>query len=139
MHNNCIFCKIIAGEIPSSTVYEDDDFKVILDVFPAAKGHMIILPKKHNENVFELEESLASKALLVAKKVAIALKEELKCDGVNLLQNNGEAAGQSIFHFHIHVIPRFKDDQIMIPWNPGKYEEGEAATLAAAIASKLPV
>lgn len=137
MNNNCIFCKIIAGEIPSSTVYEDNDFKVIMDIFPAAKGHMIILPKKHAENLFELEEDTVSKALLVAKKVAAALKEELGCDGVNLLQNNGEAAGQTVFHFHIHVIPRYKDDQVRLAWSNGKYGDGEAASLAAAIASKV--
>lgn len=137
MHNNCIFCKIIAGEIPSSTVYEDNDFKVIMDIFPAAKGHMIIFPKNHAENLFELEEELASKALLVAKKVAAAVKEELGCDGVNLLQNNGEAAGQTVLHFHIHVIPRFKEDQIRFAWTTGKYADGEAGTLAAAIAAKV--
>jgi histidine triad (HIT) family protein len=137
MQSNCIFCKIIAGEIPSATVYEDHDFKVIMDIFPAAKGHMIILPKKHADNLFDLEDDIASKALLVAKKLAAAVKEELGCDGVNLLQNNGEAAGQTVFHFHIHIIPRYNNDQVKISWGHNKYEDGEAAALAGSIAAKM--
>ncbi len=137
MQNNCIFCKIIAGEIPSATVYEDEDFKVIMDIAPAAKGHLIILSKKHCANLFELVDDIASKALLVARKVATAMKAELKCEGINLLQNNGEAAGQTVFHFHIHVIPRFSEDQVQMTWAHGKYQEGEAAAVAAAIAAQL--
>jgi histidine triad (HIT) family protein len=137
MQNNCIFCKIIAGEIPSATVYEDEDFKVIMDIFPAAKGHTILLSKKHCANLFELDDEIASKALPVARKVARAIQAELHCDGMNLLQNNGEAAGQTVFHFHMHLIPRYQGDQVKTTWTPGKYEEGEAATLAASIASQL--
>lgn len=137
MQSNCIFCKIIADEIPSATVYEDDDFKVIMDIFPAAKGHTIILPKRHAVNLFELDEDSASKALLVAKKVAKATMEALGCEGINLLQNNGEAAGQSVFHFHIHLIPRFSQDQVTVPWATGKYGDGEAAELATAIAARI--
>ena len=137
MQNNCIFCKIIAGEIPSATIYEDEWFIVIMDIFPAAKGHAIIIPKKHSVNLFELDDDTAAKALLVARKVATALQEELKCDGINLLQNNGEAAGQSVFHYHMHLIPRFKGDQVRIGWSTGKYEDGEAAALAAAIANRI--
>ncbi len=135
--NNCIFCKIISGEIPSSTVYEDNDFKAIMDIFPAAKGHVIILPKKHYQNLFELDEEISTKALGVAKKIAIAVKEELNCDGINILQNNGEAAGQTVFHFHMHVIPRYNSDKVQITWNQGKYEDGEANSLAAAIAGRI--
>lgn len=135
--SNCIFCKIIAGEIPSATVYEDDDFKAILDIAPAAKGHVIILSKKHYSNLFELEDDTASKALIAARKIAKAILSELHCDGVNLLQNNGEAAGQSVFHFHIHVIPRYQEDNLNIPWTQIKYEDGEAAALAAAISKRI--
>jgi histidine triad (HIT) family protein len=137
VQNNCIFCKIIAGDIPSATIYEDDDFKVILDISPAAKGHAIILPKKHSANLFELDEETSSKALGVARKVALAMQAELHCDGINLLQNNGEAAGQTIFHFHIHLIPRYHGDQVKMTWTQGNYQEGEAATLATAIAKRL--
>ncbi len=120
MSDNCIFCKIIAGEIPSTTVYEDENFKAILDVNPAARGHVIILPKKHAANIFELEEDDAAKIFPVAAKIATALKKTYQCDGVNVLQNNGEAAGQTVFHLHVHVIPRYKGDDINIMWNPGE-------------------
>lgn len=116
----CIFCKIIAGEIPSATVYEDDDFKAILDVNPAARGHVIIVPKKHAANVFEMEDGDAAKVFPVAKKVAAALKKTYGCDGVNILQNNGEAAGQTVFHLHVHVIPRYYGDGVNIMWKPGE-------------------
>lgn len=115
---NCIFCKIAAGEIPSRTIYEDDSFRVIMDISPAAKGHAIILPKNHAADIFELPEEDASKILIVAKKVASAMKKALMCDGVNILQNNGEVAGQTVFHLHVHVIPRYQDDQVKIKWSP---------------------
>ena len=137
MQSSCIFCKIIAGEIPSATVYEDDDFKVIMDIAPAAKGHMIMLPKKHCSDLLELDDTTASKALFVARKLAKGLKAELGCDGINMLQNNGEAAGQTVFHYHIHLIPRYQGDPVKISWDTGTYEDGEAAGLAAAIASRL--
>ena len=114
--SNCIFCKIIAGEIPSKTVYEDEGYKAIMDVSPASKGHVIVLPKNHASNVFEISEEELSGAMIVAKKVAAMLKEKLGCDGVNILQNNGEAAGQTVFHLHVHVIPRYKGDTVNITW-----------------------
>jgi histidine triad (HIT) family protein len=137
MQDNCIFCKIIAGEIPSAVLYEDEDFKAIMDISPAAKGHTVILSKRHAANLFELDENTAVKALPVARKLAKAMQAELHCDGINLLQNNGEAAGQTIFHFHMHLIPRYHGDQVKTTWLPGKYEDGEAAALAAAIAAKI--
>lgn len=117
---NCIFCKIIAGEIPSTAVYEDEDFRAILDVNPAARGHVIILPKKHAADIYELPEEDAAKIFVVAKKIAAAIKKTYSCDGVNILQNNGEAAGQTVFHLHVHVIPRFTGDteHINIGWKP---------------------
>lgn len=113
---DCIFCKIILGEIPSRTVYEDDMYKAILDVSPASKGHVIILLKNHVPNVFELSDEDASGLFIVARKVAKALKKNFNCDGVNILQNNGEAAGQTVFHLHVHVVPRYADDTIDIKW-----------------------
>lgn len=120
---NCIFCKILAGEIPSTAVYEDDDFKAILDVNPAARGHVIILPKNHAANIYELPDEDASKIMLVAKKIATAIEKAYHCDGVNILQNNGEAAGQTVFHLHVHVIPRFKGDTVNIGWKQGDMPE----------------
>lgn len=120
---NCIFCKILAGEIPSTAVYEDDDFKAILDVSPAARGHVIILPKNHAANIYELPDEGASKIMVVAKKIATAIEKAYHCDGVNILQNNGEAAGQTVFHLHVHVIPRFKGDTVNIGWKQGDMPE----------------
>lgn len=125
-HENCIFCKIIAGEIPSTTVYEDEDFKAILDVNPAARGHVIILPKKHAANIFELEDSDAAKIFPIAKKIADALMKTYQCDGINVLQNNGEAAGQTVFHLHVHVVPRYYEDDVNIQWKPGDTPDLEA-------------
>lgn len=122
---NCIFCKIIEGEIPSKTLYEDDDFKVIFDISPASRGHVIILPKYHAANIFELPEKVTADAFIMAKKIATVLKSVLNCDGVNILQNNGEAAGQTVFHLHIHVIPRYKDDNMGLTWKQGEADPEE--------------
>lgn len=105
---NCIFCKIIGGEIPSHTIYEDEEFKIILDVNPATRGHALILPKNHVANLYEIPEETAGKVLKLAKKMAAHMTDVLHCDGFNLLQNNNETAGQTVFHFHMHLIPRYK-------------------------------
>ncbi len=118
MDNQCIFCKIANGEIPSATLYEDEDFRVILDMGPATKGHALLLPKKHFANLYELDDEVAGKALKVAKKMAARMTDALKCDGFNLVQNNGEAAGQTVFHFHMHLIPRYNNDGAGILWKP---------------------
>ena len=119
-HDDCIFCKIANGEIPSATIYEDDDFRAFLDLNPATRGHALLVPKDHFANLFELDEEHAEKAILRAKKIGSRMKEKLGCDGLNLVQNNGEAAGQTVFHFHMHLIPRYKDDHAGILWEPGK-------------------
>ena len=115
----CIFCKIAGGEIPSSTVYEDEDFRVILDLGPATKGHALILPKNHFANLFEIPEDMDAKAFILAKKIAKKMKDVFGCDGVNIVQNNGVAAGQTVFHFHIHPIPRYEGDHAGVTWKPG--------------------
>ena len=117
---NCIFCKIAAGEIPSATLYEDDDFRVILDIEPASKGHALIIPKEHYANLYELDDELAAKAMVLAKKMITKLTDILECDGYNVLQNNGPAAGQTVFHFHMHLVPRYKNDNVKIGWKLGK-------------------
>ena len=131
--SNCIFCKIANGEIPSKTLYEDDSFRVILDISPASKGHAIILPKNHAANLYELSDEDASKIMLVAKKVATVLKDVLHCDGMNILQNNGEAAGQTVFHLHVHLIPRYENDNVTITWESG----AEGNTLADEIVEQI--
>lgn len=117
---DCIFCKIANGEIPSRTVYEDENFRVILDLGPATKGHALILPKEHADNLFELPAEIAAQVLPMAQKVAAKMKANLHCDGLNLVQNNGEIAGQTVMHFHMHMIPRYEDDGQKILWNPGE-------------------
>ncbi|NLZ83175.1 MAG: HIT family protein [Clostridiales bacterium] len=134
---NCIFCKIIAGSIPSTTVYEDEDFKAIMDISPAAKGHVIILPKKHVANIYEMDDNIASKVLIVAKKVAIAIKGEFQCAGLNIVQNNGELAGQTVFHYHMHVIPRKQGDKVKFTWEQGSYQDGEAEQIAKALEKRI--
>lgn len=118
--SNCIFCKIANGDIPSRTIEEDERFKVVLDMGPATKGHALILPKEHYRNLYDLPEDWAAEVMKMAKKTALKMQERLNCDGVNLVQNNEETAGQTVFHFHMHVIPRFKNDGQVIGWNPGQ-------------------
>ena len=115
---NCIFCKIANGEIPSATLYEDEDFRVILDLGPATKGHALILPKEHAANLYELPDETASKVMVLAKKLATHMTDVLKCDGFNIVQNNGEAAGQTVMHYHLHLIPRYVDDNQDLLWKP---------------------
>ena len=125
MNNDCIFCKIANGEIPSKTIYEDENFRVILDLGPATKGHALILPKEHYANLFELPEDTAAAAMKVAKKLSTQMVENLGADGLNLVQNNGEVAGQTVKHFHLHLIPRYKDDGQNILWKPGEVSQDE--------------
>ncbi len=113
---DCIFCKIANGEIPAKTIYEDEEFRVILDLSPATKGHALILPKQHFANIYEIPEELAAKAMKLAKKMAIQMTEKLHADGFNIIQNNNEIAGQTVFHFHIHLIPRYAQDHQNINW-----------------------
>ncbi len=114
MDNNCIFCKIVKNEFDSYKLYEDNNFVVIFDKFPANLGHTLILTRNHYENFFELDEYVASELLVLAQKVSIALKDVTGCDGINILQNNGKAAGQEVMHYHLHVIPRYDNDNVKI-------------------------
>ena len=122
-NDSCIFCKIANGEIPSKTLYEDEKFRVILDLGPATKGHALILPKDHYANLYELPEEEAKDVIVLAKKMAAKMTEKLGCDGFNLVQNNGETAGQTVFHFHLHMIPRYKGDEVGLGWKMGELTE----------------
>lgn len=108
--DNCIFCKIINNELPSWTLYEDERFRVILNRWPVAEGHALILPKEHFENIYDLPEDWCADLMKVAKKMSIQMKKTMHCDGINLQNNNEVAAGQTIFHFHMHLIPRYQDN-----------------------------
>jgi histidine triad (HIT) family protein len=115
--SDCIFCKIAKGDIPSTVVYEDDEFVAILDKFPANLGHMLVIPKEHIENVFELPSEKTEKIFAIVANMAKKMKQNLEFDGLNIVQNNGIVAGQSVFHFHIHLIPRYDNDNVNIIWN----------------------
>lgn len=114
---DCIFCMLANGVIPTATLYEDGEFRVIMDANPATKGHCLILPKAHYANIYEMPEELTGRAFMLAKRMAGRLTDALSCDGFNLVQNNGEEAGQTVFHFHIHLIPRYKGgERIVANW-----------------------
>ena len=131
MDPDCIFCKLANGVFPTNFIYEDEDFKVILDANPATKGHSLILPKKHFKNILDADEEILKKALPLAKKLSNKLIEVLKCDGVNVLQNNNKAAGQVVFHLHVHLIPRYKDEkEHMLSWKPNKFSDEEMKSIA---------
>lgn len=125
--DNCIFCKLANGVIPTNSIYEDDEFNVILDASPATKGHALILPKEHFANVFEIDEDTLAKASKLAKKIVTHEKEILGCDGYNILQNNGEVAGQTVFHYHMHLIPRYEDgnSKDIISWRQNEFSDDE--------------
>ena len=117
--------------------YEDDDFRVILDLGPATKGHALILPKHHYANLYEIPEEMAAKAMVLAKRMAAAMTEALGCDGFNIVQNNGEVAGQTVFHFHMHLIPRYNGDQAGITWKPGELKDEVRDEIVAKVTAAL--
>lgn len=123
--DDCIFCKLANGQIPTNTIYEDDDFRVFLDAAPATRGHCLIVPKEHFDDLEDLDEKVAAKVLPLAKKIMKLLKEKLGWEGFNVVQNNKELAGQTVFHFHMHLIPRYTGDGQNLLWKPGKPAEGE--------------
>lgn len=135
--DNCIFCKIAAGEIPSKTLYEDEMFRVILDLGAASKGHALILPKNHYANLMELDEKTGAGVLPLAGKISRAMMKSLKCNGLNLVQNNGEEAGQTVMHFHLHMIPRYKGGEEVIEWKPGNPTAEELEETADVIRGAL--
>ena len=118
--DNCIFCKIACGDIPTNAIYEDNDYKVILDMSPATRGHALILPKEHYKNIYEMPEERVAGAFRLAKKMAQTMTDKLGADGFNIVQNNNEIAGQTVFHFHIHLIPRYEGDGQVVGWRPGE-------------------
>lgn len=131
--DNCIFCKLANKDIPTNIIYEDDRFTVILDASPVTKGHALILPKNHAANIYELPDEDASAVFVLAKKLATKMTEILHCDGFNIVQNNGEVAGQTVFHFHMHLIPRYLNDgnQDKLTWNHAEFTPEEIAEIAA--------
>ena len=132
---DCIFCLLANGDIPTAKVYEDDDLTVILDAGPATKGHALVLPKDHYKNITEVPQELAGKLVAIASKVGNAQMKALGAAGFNIVINTNEAAGQTVFHCHVHVIPRYEGDAGIISWVPGEAKDSEA--VAAQIAASL--
>lgn len=130
---DCLFCKIANGEIPSATIYENSEFRVILDISPASKGHALIIPKEHFTDIFDIDAVTAGKLFSLATEVARAMKRVLKCDGMNIVQNNGAIAGQTVFHFHLHLIPRYNGDDVNIGWPQHEADMEENSRLAKEI------
>lgn len=121
--NDCIFCKIIRGEIPSRKIYEDENTYAFLDVNPSTKGHTLVIPKKHYENTLETPEDELNNIIQTTKKIAILLKQKLHADGINIMNANGKEAHQSVFHIHFHVVPRYKDDGLNMWFHEHKKQE----------------
>lgn len=134
---DCIFCKIANGEIPSATIYENSDFRVILDVAPANRGHALIIPKEHFKDIFDIDAVTAGKLFSLATEVARAMKSVLHCDGLNIVQNNGLIAGQTVFHFHLHLIPRYEGDGVKLTWEQHESDSADLQELAREIRKKI--
>ena len=135
--DDCIFCKIANGEIPSNTVYEDEKFRVILDLSPAVKGHALILPKDHFDDLIGADDATLESILKLAKRIGAAELKALKCDGFNVVQNNGEAAGQTVHHLHMHVIPRYNGGAKIVNWPQLESDPKEQEELTAKIKAEL--
>lgn len=123
--NDCIFCKLAKNEAPSKKVYEDNDVLAFLDINPASKGHTVVITKKHFENIYDVNENELNKMLGVVKALASRMKNQLKAEGVNVLQNNGRYAGQLVSHIHFHVIPRYENDNIFMKFPRMQVSEEE--------------
>jgi histidine triad (HIT) family protein len=134
---DCLFCKIGSGAILSATIFENNEFRVILDKFPAGTGHTLIMPKEHIEDIYDLDAETAGKLFALTTIVAKALKSVLKCEGMNIVQNNGLIAGQTIFHFHLHLIPRFSDDGIDFHWKTREFSDEQLLELVAKVKKEI--
>lgn len=127
---NCIFCKIVDGDFDSVDLYENEVAKVFLDRFPSSNGHALVVSKQHFKDIYSVDEDVYAGMMRVAIRVAKAMKKVLNCDGINIVQNNEKPAGQSVFHIHIHVIPRYEGDAVSVGWTPTEPELEELEAVA---------
>jgi histidine triad (HIT) family protein len=130
MAEDCIFCKIVAGDLPSETVQEDEHTVAFMDINPWTRGHALVIPRTHSPNLYEVGEDDLRHTSSAAKRLALRMRERLRCDGVNLLNASEPAAWQTVFHFHMHVIPRYQDDPLQLPVRPRQAEPAELAEVA---------
>ncbi|MDD2935254.1 MAG: HIT family protein [Candidatus Pacebacteria bacterium] len=134
---NCLFCKIIKGEIPSTKVYEDENIFAFLDINPNNIGHTLVIPKKHSRNILDIEERDLKNVIMGVQKISQAIKKAVSADGINVMNNNEPVAGQVIFHTHFHIIPRFESDGYKHWKGKTKYAEGEAEQVAEKIRKEI--
>ena len=127
---NCIFCAIVDGVIPAAKVYEDDQILAFMDINPANPGHLLVIPKRHYRNIFDIDVEMAGKIMRVGTRLARVVKTALNPDGLNLLQSSESAAFQTVFHFHLHLIPRWEDDSLVLPWQPQQGDINQIAEVA---------
>jgi histidine triad (HIT) family protein len=130
---DCLFCKIVAGEVPATVVAEDERTVAFMDINPATRGHALVVPREHTPDLLEIAPDDLAACAAAAKRLAARAKEVLGADGVNLLNSCGSVAWQSVFHFHVHVIPRYRDDPLKLPWVPGPGDVDEIAAAGAAL------
>jgi histidine triad (HIT) family protein len=130
---DCIFCKVVAGEIPGEIVDSDDRTITVMDINPATRGHVVVIPREHAENLVSVSEEDLAATMNAARRMVERLQQSVAPAGFNILNNMGRAAWQSIFHFHVHVIPRYADDPLQLPWLPEPADPAELAAVAAEI------
>ena len=129
--DDCLFCKIAAGEVPAQIVAEDERTISFMDIFPGARGHALVIPRRHSRNLLDIEPDDLTAVVLAAQRLGIRVRERLGADGVNLFNSSEPAAGQTVFHFHVHVLPRYVGDSLQLPWRPTPGDTEEIAKLAA--------
>jgi histidine triad (HIT) family protein len=130
-HADCIFCNIVAGELPASIVDEDEHTIAFMDINPATRGHALVIPRAHATDLLEIEPAQLAAVSVAARRLAARAKERLGADGVNVINSCGAAAWQTVFHFHLHVIPRYQGDPLRLPWTPAPGDHEEIAAAAA--------
>jgi histidine triad (HIT) family protein len=131
---DCLFCKIVAGDLPSTRVDEDERTVAFMDINPATRGHLLVVPREHSTDLFEIDPADLEACSVAAQRLAGRVRERLGADGVNLLNAAGPAAWQTVFHFHMHVIPRYENDPLRLPWNPTPGDRDEIAAAAQELA-----
>ncbi len=127
---DCIFCKILAGQLPGEVVQEDEHTVAFMDINPWTRGHAVVIPRRHSRNLYEIEDEDLERTVVAAKRLALRMRDRLGCDGVNLLNSCEPAAWQTIFHLHVHVIPRYDDDPLELPWRPSPGNQNEIRATA---------
>jgi histidine triad (HIT) family protein len=127
---DCIFCQIVAGEIPAQIVAQDDRTVSFMDIFPGSRGHALVIPRRHSRDLWEIEPEDLTAVVQAARHLAGRVRDRLGADGVNLINSNGAAAWQTVFHFHVHVLPRYENDPLRLPWTPAQGDPDEIAALA---------